>query len=61
MIDTPKLLVSHLREQLYESEINGTMNLMMIGPSSHGKTRMLDCILDEPNTLKENDGELFVQ
>lgn len=57
MVEDPKLLISHLRRKLYQSTINQTMNMMMIGPTDSGKTRMLDCILGDPDTLKKSEGE----
>ena len=57
MIEDPTLLLSYLREQLYETEVNRTMNMMIIGPRQHGKTRMLDCILGDPDTIIRNDGK----
>ena len=35
--------------KLYDSEVNRSLNLMVVGPCNHGKTRVLDRILDRPD------------
>ena len=50
MLEKPHLLLAHLRNKLFKPQIaNRMMNMLVVGPSNHGKSNLLEYLLKDEN------------
>ena len=63
MLEKPHLIVNSIRAKLYDSKVNCSMNLMVVGPKGHGKTTLLNTILNEPRDTRTTTtaGKIFLK